>query len=43
MSESAAGYVELRDMFRVGFVVAVLQSIIWGGVGSFWWKFLGLY
>ncbi|VVB17980.1 unnamed protein product [Arabis nemorensis] len=38
-----AGYVELRDMFRVGFVVAILQSIIWGVVGSFWWKFLGLY
>ncbi|KAG7535419.1 Solute carrier family 13 [Arabidopsis thaliana x Arabidopsis arenosa] len=38
-----AGYVDLRDMFRVGFVMALVQAIIWGGVGSFWWKFLGLY
>ncbi|EOA13164.1 hypothetical protein CARUB_v10026187mg [Capsella rubella] len=38
-----AGYVDLKDMFRIGFVMALVQAIIWGGVGSFWWKFLGLY
>ncbi|ESQ31457.1 hypothetical protein EUTSA_v10003941mg [Eutrema salsugineum] len=39
----AAGYVDLKDMFRLGFVMALVQAIIWGFVGSFWWKFLGLY
>ncbi|CAN8254920.1 unnamed protein product [Cochlearia groenlandica] len=38
-----AGYVDSKDMFRVGFVMALVQSIIWGFVGSLWWKFLGLY
>ncbi|KAH0845285.1 LOW QUALITY PROTEIN: hypothetical protein HID58_091835, partial [Brassica napus] len=38
-----AGYVDLKDMFRLGFVMALLQAVIWGSVGSLWWKFLGLY
>ncbi|CAN0906785.1 Dicarboxylate transporter 2.1, chloroplastic [Linum grandiflorum] len=38
-----AGYVELPDVFKVGFTMAVVNAIIWGVVGSFWWKFLGLY
>ncbi|KAK9110750.1 hypothetical protein Sjap_018810 [Stephania japonica] len=38
-----AGYVELPDIFRVGFVMAIANALIWGGVGTFWWKFLGLY
>ncbi|KAF8117834.1 hypothetical protein N665_0008s0175 [Sinapis alba] len=38
-----AGFVDLKDMFRLGFVMAIVQVIIWGFVGSFWWKFLGLY
>lgn len=38
-----AGYVDLPDIFKVGFIMAVVNAIIWGGVGSLWWKFLGLY
>ncbi|KAK7328125.1 hypothetical protein VNO77_22221 [Canavalia gladiata] len=38
-----AGYVELPDIFKMGFIMAVINAIIWGGVGTFWWKFLGLY
>ncbi|GMI88348.1 dicarboxylate transport 2.1 [Hibiscus trionum] len=37
------GYVELPDLFKMGFVMAVVNAIIWGGVGALWWKFLGLY
>lgn len=40
---SAAGYVELPDVFRLGFIVAGVNALIWGVVGTFWWKFLGLY
>ncbi|GMY39099.1 dicarboxylate transporter 2.1, chloroplastic isoform X2 [Fagus crenata] len=38
-----AGYVDLPDVFKVGFTMALINAIIWGVVGSFWWKFLGLY
>ncbi|XP_065039846.1 dicarboxylate transporter 2.1, chloroplastic-like [Musa acuminata AAA Group] len=38
-----AGYVELPDVFRLGFIVAAVNALIWGVVGTFWWKFLGLY
>ncbi|KAL3350290.1 hypothetical protein AABB24_023001 [Solanum stoloniferum] len=38
-----AGYVDLPDVFKMGFVMAVVNAIIWGVVGTFWWKFLGLY
>ncbi|CAL5358301.1 hypothetical protein CsSME_00048156 [Camellia sinensis var. sinensis] len=38
-----AGYIDLPDVFRVGFVMALINAIIWGVVGGFWWKFLGLY
>ncbi|CAL1370442.1 unnamed protein product [Linum trigynum] len=38
-----AGYVELPDIFKVGFTMATVNAIIWGVVGSLWWKFLGLY
>ncbi|KAJ1396516.1 Solute carrier family 13 [Sesbania bispinosa] len=38
-----AGYVDLPDIFKTGFIMAVINAVIWGGVGSVWWKFLGLY
>ncbi|MQL79347.1 hypothetical protein Taro_011778, partial [Colocasia esculenta] len=38
-----AGYVELSDVFKLGFIMAMVNSIIWGVVGAIWWKFLGLY
>ncbi|RAL39604.1 hypothetical protein DM860_003137 [Cuscuta australis] len=38
-----AGYVDLPDVFKVGFIMAIINAIIWGVVGIFWWKFLGLY
>ncbi|KAK8568336.1 hypothetical protein V6N13_106259 [Hibiscus sabdariffa] len=37
------GYLELPDLFKMGFVMAIVNAIIWGGVGALWWKFLGLY
>ncbi|GFP86781.1 dicarboxylate transporter 2.1 chloroplastic [Phtheirospermum japonicum] len=38
-----AGYVDLPDVFKFGFIMAVVNAVIWGVVGTFWWKFLGLY
>ncbi|KAK4252794.1 hypothetical protein QN277_014336 [Acacia crassicarpa] len=38
-----AGYTELPDIIKIGFIMAFFNAIIWGVVGSLWWKFLGLY
>ncbi|KAI7727816.1 hypothetical protein M8C21_005954 [Ambrosia artemisiifolia] len=38
-----AGYVELPDVFRIGFIMACINAVIWSVVGGIWWKFLGLY
>ncbi|KAJ4967011.1 hypothetical protein NE237_018860 [Protea cynaroides] len=38
-----AGFVDLPDVFKIGFIMAVINAAIWGVVGGFWWKFLGLY
>lgn len=43
LSFVAAGYVDLPDVFKFGFIMAFINALIWGVVGSFWWKFLGLY
>ncbi|XP_050210552.1 dicarboxylate transporter 2.1, chloroplastic [Mercurialis annua] len=38
-----AGYIDLPDVFKMGFIMALINVSIWGVVGTFWWKFLGLY
>jgi di/tricarboxylate transporter len=43
MFPCAAGYVDLPDVFKLGFTTAAINAVIWGVVGSIWWKFLGLY
>ncbi|HKB53783.1 MAG TPA: DASS family sodium-coupled anion symporter, partial [Ramlibacter sp.] len=36
-----AGYVSQGTWWRVGFVVSLLNVVIWLGVGMLWWKVLG--
>lgn len=36
-----AGYVSQREWWRVGFIVSVLNILIWGSIGPLWWKLLG--
>ncbi len=38
-----AGYVEVSDWWRLGFVVSLANLVIWLGIGSLWWRFLGLW
>ncbi|GAB4838421.1 hypothetical protein Ancab_027956 [Ancistrocladus abbreviatus] len=38
-----AGYVNLPDVFKLGFIMALINATIWAVVGGFWWKILGLY
>jgi len=39
----ATGYVPMNDWWRLGFILSTMQLVIWGTVGPFWWKFLGIY
>ncbi len=38
-----AGYISFKDWWRVGGILSVVNILIWGCVGSLWWKVLGLY
>jgi len=38
-----AGYVEVSDWWRLGFVVSLVNLVIWLGVGGLWWRLLGLW
>ncbi|KAH0775628.1 hypothetical protein KY290_007039 [Solanum tuberosum] len=38
-----AGYVELRDVFKLGIIIAIMNIVIWAVAGAGWWKVLGLY
>ena len=37
------GYVEVGAWWRIGFVVSVINIVIWVGVGGLWWKVIGLW
>lgn len=39
----AGGYVKLPDVFKLGIIMAIVNFVIWGLTGAFWWKILGLY
>jgi DASS family divalent anion:Na+ symporter len=39
----AAGYVELKDVFRLGAICAIWNILVWVVVGGIWWKVIGLY
>ncbi len=36
-----AGYVNQRTWWQLGFLVSILNIMIWAGVGLVWWRFLG--
>lgn len=38
-----SGYVDQGTWWKIGFIVSVINMIIWVGIGSFWWKVLGLW
>lgn len=38
-----SGYVELGTWWRLGALISVVNIGIWLGVGSLWWKVLGLW
>jgi divalent anion:Na+ symporter, DASS family len=38
-----AGYASVKQWWSVGFIVSLLFIAVWMGIGSLWWKLLGLY
>lgn len=38
-----SGYTTLGEWWKVGFVMSVVNLIVWIGVGLVWWKVLGYY
>lgn len=38
-----AGYVNLPTWWRIGFIVSLINIVIWLGVGGLWWKIIGLW
>ena len=39
----AQQYVSLRDWWRVGFFVSLVNLLIWGSIGFGWWKAIGVW
>lgn len=37
------GYIEMKDWWRIGFVCAILNLMIWCTVGFAWWRVIGLW
>ena len=38
-----AGYVEVGEWWKLGLVVSLVNLVIWLGVGSVWWRVLGMW
>ena len=38
-----AGFVDQNTWWRLGFIISVINLIIWVGFGAIWWKVLGLW
>lgn len=38
-----SGYVPMADWWRIGFLISVINIVIWLGLGGIWWKILGLW
>ncbi|HEY2013563.1 MAG TPA: DASS family sodium-coupled anion symporter [Bryobacteraceae bacterium] len=38
-----AGYVRQADWWRYGFVISLINLVIWMGIGPIWWKVIGIW
>lgn len=38
-----AGYVRQGEWWRVGFLISLVNLFIWLGIGSLWWKLIGIW
>jgi DASS family divalent anion:Na+ symporter len=38
-----AGYTDVKTWWTIGFWISLVHMVIWVGIGSIWWKVLGLW
>jgi DASS family divalent anion:Na+ symporter len=38
-----AGYVEMRDWWKTGAIISVVNIVIWLVIGGLWWKIIGIW
>ena len=38
-----AGYVDMNIWWKLGFLISLVNIMIWVGIGGLWWKVLGLW
>jgi DASS family divalent anion:Na+ symporter len=38
-----AGYVSQAEWWRLGFLISVVDLVLWMGIGMAWWKLLGMW
>ena len=38
-----SGYVDMASWWKLGFVISIVNIIIWVGAGGLWWKLLRLW
>ena len=38
-----SGYVTQKEWWKLGFIITVINLLIWSIIGSIWWKVLGLW
>ena len=38
-----AGYVDMNTWWKLGFLISLVNIVIWVGIGGLWWKVLGLW
>jgi DASS family divalent anion:Na+ symporter len=38
-----SGYVSQGVWWRLGFIISVINIVVWLGIGPLWWKLIGLY
>ena len=38
-----SGYVDQGKWWSIGFVISLIHIVVWLGIGSMWWKLLGLW
>ncbi len=38
-----SGYIEVKAWWRIGFVLSLMNILVWMGIGLFWWKVIGIW
>ncbi len=38
-----AGYVSQADWWRLGFIISLVNIVLWLGIGPLWWKVIGMW